>query len=406
MTDPRAWTLTARWIIPVGRESLEEGSVTIAGDRILAVEAHGRRTPDIDLGNVAVLPGLVNAHTHLDLGSLSKPIPFTGDFTAWLRAVVEHRRGLPAEQVRSAIAAGLDESLRHGVTLLADVSSQGTSWPLLVDAGVRAVVFHELLGLTPARASQAWASALAWLRSCTSTPTCRPGLSPHAPYSVRRSLFRAAAVLAAERRLPLMIHLAESRGERELLEQHRGPFVPFLTGLGVWDATGLARDLDEIVRLNDSVPHVLYAHGNYLGSGMPLKENSTVVYCPRTHAHFGHAPHHFRRLQDRGVRVALGTDSRASNPDLDVLAEARFLRRQYPQIPGAILLHMATLAGAEALGWEDETGSLTPGKSADLIAVPLPDEDECDPYQLVLDSDQPVQRVLWRGRWREPGPKV
>jgi cytosine/adenosine deaminase-related metal-dependent hydrolase len=394
------WTLTARWVLPVGREPLAGGSVTVAGDRILAVEAHDQRTPDIDLGNMAVLPGLVNAHTHLDLSCLPAPIPFTGDFTAWLRAVIEHRRSLSVEQVQATTATGLAESLRHGVTLLADISAQGASWPLLAKAPVRAVVFHELLGLTRVRAGQSWAAALAWLHACPSAPTCRPGLSPHAPYSVRNSLFRAAAGLAAERRLPLMIHLAETLAERELLETHSGPFVPFLDRLGVWDADGLVRDLDEIVRLNDSVPRVLYAHGNYLGSGMPLKENSTVVYCPRTHAHFRHPSHHFRALQDRGVRVALGTDSRASNPDLDVLAEARFLHRLHPEVPGAILLHMATLAGAEALGWADETGSLTPGKSADLIVVPLPDHDEPDPHRLVLASDQPVQRVLWRGRWR------
>jgi cytosine/adenosine deaminase-related metal-dependent hydrolase len=129
-----------------------------------------------------------------------------------------------------------------------------------------------------------------------------------------------------------------------------------------------------------------------------------VVYCPRTHAFFGHPPHGFRDLLARGVRVALGTDSLASNPDLDLLAEARFLHRLYPDVPGAQLLHMATLAGALALGWGDEAGSLAPGKSADLAVLPLPPAGDTDPHELVLDSDLPVSAVLCRGRWVGPPP--
>jgi cytosine/adenosine deaminase-related metal-dependent hydrolase len=130
-----------------------------------------------------------------------------------------------------------------------------------------------------------------------------------------------------------------------------------------------------------------------------------VVYCPRTHAAFGHAPHPFRELLARGVRVALGTDSLASNPDLDVLAEARFLHARYPNVPGHVLLHLATLAGAEALGRQDEAGSLTAGKSADLVVVPLAAEEPADPHELVLDSSRPVAAVLFRGEWvRAPAP--
>ena len=115
------------------------------------------------------------------------------------------------------------------------------------------------------------------------------------------------------------------------------------------------------------------------------RPGATVVYCPRTHAHFGHPPHPWRRLLERGVRVALGTDSRASNPDLDLLAEARFLHAAHPDVAGATLLHLATLAGAEALGWADELGSLTAGKSADFVVIPLPDRED-EPHRLLLGS--------------------
>src|SRR5262249_36601051 len=133
--------------------------------------------------------------------------------------------------------------------------------------------------------------------------------------------------------------------------------------------------------------------------------NGTVVYCPRTHAAFGHPLHPFRELLARGVRIALGTDSLASNPDLDILAEARFLHRLYPDMPGADLLRAITLSGAEALGWQQETGSLEPGKSADLVVVPIPEETPPDPYHLVLASALRVSTVLYRGRWTFGDPQ-
>jgi cytosine/adenosine deaminase-related metal-dependent hydrolase len=142
-------------------------------------------------------------------------------------------------------------------------------------------------------------------------------------------------------------------------------------------------------------------HGNFLKPDAPVPATGSVVYCPRTHTAFGHPPHPFRQFLARGVRVALGTDSLASNPDLSVLAEARFVHRQHPDLSAEVVLRMATLSGAEALGWADDTGSLTPGKSADLIAVPLSDQ-AAEPYQGVLRSDAVVSAVLCRGRWVKP----
>jgi cytosine/adenosine deaminase-related metal-dependent hydrolase len=388
-------------VFPIAAPPLEHGVVTVAGERIAAVGPPNGRPPEVDLGEAAVLPGLVNAHSHLDLTGLRGRVPFTGDFTDWLRAVIGHRRGRPPGQGEADVRAGLAESLARGVTLLGDISGQGLSWPALAGAPVRAVVFHELLGLPRERAGRAWADALAWLGDHPATSTCRPGLSPHAPYSVRASLFRACASLAAARGLPLTTHLAETATEADLLAGHAGPFADFLRGLGVWDPGGLVPGTASLLALNAAAPRLLLAHGNYLDPSTPLPADAAVVYCPRTHAYFGHPPHPFRELLARGLRVALGTDSLASNPDLDVLAEARFLHRLYPDFPGDRLLRMATLSGAEALGWADETGSLEPGKSADLVVVPLYTASArgADPHHGLLAGDASVRRVLWRGRW-------
>jgi cytosine/adenosine deaminase-related metal-dependent hydrolase len=393
------WTLTARWIFPVDGPPLERGTVTVDAERIVAVEPHGARPAGVDLGEAAVLPGLVNAHTHLDLSGMRGLAPPSPDFTAWLRAVIRHRRGMSPAEVGQAVCTGLSESLDRGTTLIADTSGTGASWPLLAEAPLRAVVFRELLGLPAARAEQALDTARAWLRSHPPTPTCRPGLSPHAPYSAHWRLYEGCAALSWATGAPMMTHLAETKEEGLLLQAHRGLFVPFLRELDVWDGGGLASGADDVLHRCSLAARLLVAHGNYLGSWwLPPMKTAAVVYCPRTHAAFKHSPHPFRKLRKKWT-VALGTDSLASNPDLDVLAEARFLRRKYRSVPGELLLRMATLLGARALGWEEETGSLTPGKSADLVVIPLSTRPADDPHDLALRGDEPVRDVLFRGRW-------
>jgi cytosine/adenosine deaminase-related metal-dependent hydrolase len=399
------WTLTARWIIPVDGLPLERGTITVAGERIVGVEPRGQRTADRDLGNVAILPGFVNAHTHLDLNGLRGQTPPTADFTGWLRKVIEHRRRQATEQIDSDIRAGLSESIHYGTTLLADIAAGGQSWSILKEGPERAVVFYELLGLPLARAEQAIAKARAWLAQAAPTPTCRPGLSPHAAYSVRDWLFGQAATLAAQSRLPLTTHLGETTAEYELLQNRRGPLADFLSELGVWEPDGFVSFPEEVCFTyhDRSLPR-LFAHANYADATLLALTQSSVVFCPRTHAAFGHPRHPFREFLSRGIRVALGTDSLASNPDLDVLAEARFLHQQYGDVPTETVVRMATLRGAQVLGWAEETGSLTPGKSADLVVLPLPDEENPDPYAIILQSSQKVRAVLCRGRWMAGAP--
>lgn len=396
---PDTWSITGRWIIPVDGPPLECGVVLIGGAKIIGCIPRGQANADVDLGNVAVLPGLVNAHTHLDLSGVSAPVPFTGDFTDWLRAVIAFRRTRSPRDVEADIRKGLRECLARGVTLLGDISAGGESWDVLTSSPIRAVVFREVLGLTAERAQSASSSLHEWVAAHDSVGNCHPGVSPHAPYSTRIDLYRESGSLAHERSLPLMTHLAETPEETELLSHRQGPLLTFLEQMGVWDEGGLVRDFAEVIRLSETAPRVALVHGNYLDPDVPLPPHATVVFCPRTHAHFRHRPHPFRALLARGVRVALGTDSLASNPDLDVLAEARFVRRTCPDVDPAILLRMITLSGAEALGWEGEAGSLAAGKSADLVAVPLPGRDG-EPHRLVLDSTMPVNRVLFRGEWR------
>lgn len=390
----RAWALTARWVFPVDGPPLPGGVVVVRGERI--VEVGPRGPADLDLGNAAVIPGLVNAHTHLDLTGLRGRCPPEPDFTAWLGQVIEHRRARRLEEVESEVRAGLAECLRYGTSLVGDISASGQSWAALAGGPLRSVVFRELLGLPADRARQAVQAARAWLRDKAPTPYCRAGLSPHAPYSVCASLLLDAAALAPD--VPIAIHLAETQAELELLATRGGPFRSFLTALGVWDPAGLVASVAEVPRLLAGPGPRLFVHGNYLGPA-EVPAGSAVVFCPRTHAAFGHAGHPFGELAARGVCVALGTDSLASSPDLSVLAEARFLRRRFPAASGELVLRMATLSGAEALGWADETGSLTGGKSADLVVLDLADSQPADPHELLFDFPVGQRNFLLRGRW-------
>ena len=394
--------LTARWVFPVAVPPLERGLVTIRGDKILAVEPHGTRTPDVDLGNSAIIPGLVNAHTHLDLSGLRNQVPPGPDFIGWLKQIIAHRRSQTPEQIDADIRIGLSEALRFGTTLMCDIAAGGASWSRVSAAPVWSVVFREVLGLPQSRLPQIECGINEWLSGRPVTDQCMIGLSPHAPYSVNA----AALTRAMQYALPVAIHVAETRGELQLIAEKSGPFVAFLKELGVWEPESLVPSFEFILRHTTVPDPLLLIHGNYLTHDLRIPLNATIVYCPRTHAAFGHEPHPFREFLKRGVRVALGTDSLASNPDLDLLAEARFLYDRYPDFPGDQLLRMATLSGAEALGWQQTTGSLEPGKSADLVVVPLPDVETSDPYALLFESGtvaSGTRRTMWRGIWRDQG---
>lgn len=392
-------TLTARWVFPVSGPPLPGGTVAVRGEQIEAVQPQGERTADEDLGNVAIIPGLVNAHTHLDLSGARGLIPPTDPdhFTDWLRGVIAFRRTRTPEQTAADVRTGLAECLRAGTTLIGDISADGGSWDAVAAARTRAVVFRELIGLSMRRASETWFEMIRWRESRRPTNTCRPAVSPHAPYSVGWSLMQ----VACRSGLAVTVHWMESPAETELIERRSGAFVPFLEGLGVWDGAAPVASLrSTLAHAGLHAPQVLLAHANYQPTDGVFRRNTTIVYCPRTHAAFRHPPHPFREFLARGVRVCLGTDGLASNPDLDILAEARFVHATYPDFPGDTLLRMVTLSGADALGWADECGSLEAGKSADVVAVPLPDRDAADPHELLLGDFTGDRRTMFRGQWR------
>ncbi len=397
----------ARYVFPIEGPPLESGCVVIEGDRIAAVGRNLAADEVRDLGNVAMLPGLVNAHTHLEFSDVLKPLGEPGmPLPDWIRTVIEFRRA--GERAPDAIERGLGESLRAGTLAVGEIAQPGFSEESFSHASLESVLFLELLALSQARATEKLHQARQHLnRPTPASSAIVRGLSPHAPYTVRSDLLNDAIALSREHHAPLAFHLAESREELRLLRCADGPFRELFEELGFWVEGALParlRPLDYLQALA-AAPRSLIVHGNYLDDEeiaclAANAQRMSVVFCPRTHAYFGHPEHPWRRMLAAGVNVALGTDSRASNPDLNLLAEVRYLWKQAATVAAATLLGMATLSGARALGLDAHLGSLTPGKLANLAIVPLGDRTAADPHELVLESASSPSAILWRGQFR------
>lgn len=400
--QPSRTALKARYLFPISSPPIADGVVTIDAGRIAAVGQDAVGCPVTDLGSVALLPGLINAHTHLEFSGLASPLGTPGmAFTDWIRLAVAHRRRLllPFDLIID-VRNGAWECRCNGTIAVGEIAT--TSWGNRVDSRFsHQTIFLEIIGLLPELAETRLAAARKHLSESAATKFWRPGLSPHAPYSVHPDLFGSLLGLASTNNVPVAFHLAETLDELDLLATGGGPFRKLLIDLGAWDETAIprgTRPLDYLRRLVDSGVQALVIHGNYLDADeinlvAAHPDRLTVVYCPRTHAYFGHARHPLPQLLAAGANVALGTDSRASNPDLNLLEEIRFVARHFPDIPPATVLELGTLRAARALQWEKYIGSIEPGKLAALVSVPLADEAAADPHWLIYESSEPAAPV-------------
>lgn len=404
----------ARWLVDGRGNAWEGGSIRIRAGRIVELDPRGASADATDVGDVALVPGFVNAHTHLDLSDVAQPTRHAGSFTDWLERVIRHRGTRPGSEgnaIRSAIRA----MIANGTTLVGDISTDGASSSLLDAEGLPAVVWHEVLGLNPSRYETLWQGAVQAINtkgSAESTMTL--GISPHAPYSTALEIYRRAGGLGPG--VPLATHWLESVEEVELLTTGRGEMAQFLARIGAWNGewTPTADPWQAYFGAGgENGARWVLAHGNYI-TGKDIERLTRpdlvrhvggVVYCPRTHAYFGHPPHPFVALRRAGIPVALGTDSLASNPDLAVHEEARFLATRHAAVDPAWLLAMLTLEGARVLGRADQTGSLEVGKRADLAVVDLGNWRGAV-HEGIFAPEARIVGTLIGGRWLAGGPGV
>ena len=390
--SPRAFR--ARWIVPISRPPIEDGVVAVHGGKIVfAGERRSWHEPVIDLGDVAILPGLVNAHTHLEFSELTAPFGQRGEsFAKWIPQVVAHRRARAESQPAASVALGLQESIANGVAVLGEIATT-EQWPESSNPSQSTgIIFQEFLGWDRAAIPTLLDKAHSFVAANPAQHRQR-GLSPHAPYTVHRELLAGLCDLAVEHHAPLAMHVAESPAEMEFLATGQGSLRTMLEAAGVWqpdfwhEPISTRSILEQLAR----APRALVIHGNQLQSAdwdylSERRKRLSVVYCPRTRDFFfPEQKYPLEQMLQRDVAVAIGTDSRASNPDLSLWRELQFIARQHQVAPEEIL-GVGTEQGAKALGFAATNGRLEVGYSATLCVV--------SNVKLQVSAEQLAERLL------------
>jgi 5-methylthioadenosine/S-adenosylhomocysteine deaminase len=377
-------------VLPVASPALRNGAVLVDDGRVAWIGPQqaapaGEHIQHVSLGAAVLMPGLVNAHTHLELTVLRGCLEGL-DFRDWLRAITLLRRDvLTPEDLLDAARVGLLEGLRHGITTYADCTD--SAWPLTAmrELGVRGIGYVEVFGPDPTRCIDAMTALQGRVTALREHDTAlvRTGVSPHAPYTVSASLFRAVADFAVHEQLPVAVHVAESRAETEFVVRGAGPFAERLRARSVavqataaspvalLDDTGLLRArplLIHAVHVNDDDLARVAAHG------------AGIAHCPISNAKLGQGVAPLDHMLAHRLAVGLGSDSVVSNNRMHVLDEARqavlqhaLRAQQADSLSAADALRLATLSGAEALGLGAQVGGLAVGMAADLAAFALPD---------------------------------
>jgi cytosine/adenosine deaminase-related metal-dependent hydrolase len=402
--------LRARTVVTMDGSPIENGAVAISGNQIVdvgkfpAVSARHAGKKIVDLGEQALLPGLINAHCHLDYTCLRGKIPPQRTFTDWIRAINALKAELSPKDYLASIHEGFAEAKRFGTTTIANL----TAFPELVPpihAPIRTWWFAELIDVrAPERANEIIEHAIQSLGRAR-PPGAPGGLAPHALFTASKNLYRRCEKVARREKILLTTHLAESREEIEMFRQGSGPLYNFMKSIGrpmddCGNATPLERFLD--ASGDGALPdRWIIAHINELAkSDFKLLKELTgkfhVVHSPRSHDYFGHSRFHFEKLRALGFNICLGTDSLASNESLSLFAEMRALQRSEPGISPDQILEMATVNGARALCQRDTFGRIRPGLRADFVAVPL--RGSADVFEEIVAFDRPTDWIMVDGR--------
>ncbi len=411
----------ARWVIPARSPILSDGAVACAGGRIVRVgrwadlKAHVGRADSVEhFADAAILPGLVNAHTHLALSDMAGKFRPTTRFVSWIARLTARMAIRGRSAARRAAEEGARLSLAAGTTAGADLAYDPADAQGVAGGPARWTVFGELFRFGRAGLERLGRTVAA-LEKLAAQTGGGVGLAPHAPYSAGVEVFVAARHEARKRGLPVSAHLHETVEELAFTERGEGPMVEWLRRLRLlprdWRPAGL-RPIPMLAEAGFFAGPVLVAHGNYLTDEeveVLRRSGSSVVYCPRSHAFFGHEAHPWRRLLEAGVNVCLGTDSLASSPTLSVLDEMRYLAAEHADAEPQLLLEMATVRGARALGLEGETGDPSAGSGqaweagmrADLVVVGPVGETK-DPLEAILSGEGGIQRVVLGGQATTP----
>ena len=408
--------LRARVVVPVSRPPIPNGAVEIRGNRILSVRPWrevASKAPVLDLGEVALLPGLVNAHCHLDYTAMAGEFPPPKVFSDWLKLITTAKASWTLEDYLQSWRTGAGMLLRTGTTTVGDIEAVPELLPQAwASTQLRMLSFIEMIGITGRRTCEAILQEASERAAANTHPRNRTGLSPHAPYSTLPELLRLTAAAARRRRWPVAIHVAESALEYEMFTRRSGSMFEWIerSGRDMSDC-GRGTPVEHVCRLGLTGARVIAVHANYLGTGdaeLLAKGGIHVAHCPRSHRYFDHAPFPLRRLLKAGVNVCLATDSLASvcqgrheTIELSLLDEMRAVVKAHSWLRPRAALQMATLNGAHALGLGGKVGELSRGACVDIIALPFSGNTR-QVYNAVLEHPGPVTASLIDGDWAIP----
>jgi 5-methylthioadenosine/S-adenosylhomocysteine deaminase len=380
------------WVLPISSSPINDGAIAVEDDLLVAIDKRRllvEKFPDAeirDFGPAAIIPGLVNCHTHLELTAMRGFLDAVEDnFFSWLRKLTVARLERMTEQdLLDSATWGACEAARAGITSLGDASDSAlTSMLAVTQVGLRATVFQESFGPDPQLASENFSKLqqkIARLRELE-TALVRAGVSPHAPYTVCSTQLKSIAEFAAAEDLPLMMHAAESRAEELLMREGKGAFAESLRKRNIEWSTPGASTIQYLAQCDILETKPLLAHCvtvDDVDLQLIKESDARVAHCPRSNAKLGHGRAPLTRFIETGVKAGLGSDSVASNNSCDVLSEARAAilgaRSNASSGNGLWLtandgLYLATLGGARALGYEGVVGELKPGLHADFTVV-------------------------------------
>jgi cytosine/adenosine deaminase-related metal-dependent hydrolase len=410
--------LRARVVLPISRPAIEDGAVWISRGRIRsAIRWRDRPATGpgqlVDLGEALLMPGLINAHSHLDYTHMAGQIPPPKLFSDWLKVMVSTKAGWGLADYRSSWKAGAQMLLRTGTTTVGDIEAIPDLLPgMWEETPLRVLSFLEMIGITrrrePAAILQEAQDKIASLGK-RKPPV---GFSPHAPYSTLPELLRRTAWAARRPCRLICIHVAESALEDAMFSQAEGPMFEWLqrSGRDMADC-GVYSPVKYLEQQGLLGSNVLAVHANYLRKGdaaILAKHKVSVVHCPRSYQYFQHEGFALNGLARAGVNICLGTDSLATvlkrkneNIQLDMFAELRALTARESSLSAKTILKMATIHGARALGLAGQVGELTPGAMADLIVLPCEGQ-HTDPYAHVMQHSDRVLASMIGGRWAIP----
>jgi cytosine/adenosine deaminase-related metal-dependent hydrolase len=410
--------LRARTVLPVTAPPIEDGAVFVVGNKIQSVAPWKDLRPHLrektlDLGEVILLPGLVNAHCHLDYTDMAGEFSPPKTFTDWIGAITAHKTGWSYSDYARSWLRGAHQLLKSGTTTVADIEVMPDLLPEVWDATpLRIFSFLEMTGIKSKRPPKEILREAVETIAALKHPRHRAALSPHAPYSTLPELLRLTARTAQKRKWRVSIHVAESVQEFEMFQNAEGDMHEWLARNGRDNSDcGLGSPVAHLARQKLLGENVLAIHVNCLARGdatLLAKNKTHVVHCPRSHDYFKHPKFERERLGNAGVNLCLGTDSLATTrktgkqkPELDMFAEMRALAVADKSISPEEILRMATVNGAHALGLTGKIGELSKNSFADLIALPFAGKFS-SAHAAVLEHSGNVAASLIDGRWAIP----